>query len=856
MPGLIWSIIASFLLHQVALAAKITVKNATFNNVEVALDNFDPKYLIGQQTYYVSNDNSSSSIVEMWTPWDKDHIITILRAMSKYVDLTDVHFNLVQTGWGEVAAAPICHNSTAPCPDIISLGTTQLAGRVLDGTVEPLDSYLADWQYEKGFPLTDDIVKFAFYDYYINGSFAGLPIISDYRLLFFNRTTFDRLNLTYPPPLGDWGLPSWQNWTWEKFTEYAIDIANDLGHGNGFKFSSGWDEELKVFQALLQNYATGFLDFRTGKCGLESPAAISAIKNVIYKLYVETKAADTNLFFPNDTGHINWIQSELKDPLKNPMICCTNAWDQFANGIPGMAIHVPKPEIMGTANWTFYDTQRLPNASDIGIAHLPGKTNFLGGSGLILTKKGKNKKVTWQVVKYLLNSNNDFLDQIGSTQGTLPPYESALLKYPWNTKAYEVSREALKRAVPPQYPLTTFPEFAEIESRKPFRLMMAEMIQKNLTVEQAANRACQIIDYIFQPKCTKNDMKALQSQCHANGSVIIDFAWKSPKVCRDGVLPNITMIPCASLPFESGQSIALLVLTAILTLVILLAFVGFVVFRSRAAIKRSGFAFGLVTIFGMFLCAISIILGLLPPTSLSCASFGVLLSFGFSLVYGAYITKLYRIFKIFNNKKTTKQSLSDAVILRYLLAIASVEAVVLMLWVFIDQPGVSMYSTLVPDAGAVQQPVCKFGSFAVIVLLVYNGLLVFIASVIAWKVKDVPSDFNETKSLIFAIYSVAFLLVIVIPTTTQIVQPQSFQSLILFSTFAATFTTVIAFTLPKLLAASKNHQSKMSNAAAVGNTKVTSSNGSSGNIICPHCRKVIVLGSANSNESKPSVKPL
>ena len=64
-------------------------------------------------------------------------------------------------------------------------------------------------------------------------------MISDYRIIYFNRTVFDKLNLKYPPPLGNWTQPYGESWTWEKFAEYALAIKKG-GFGYGFDFAANW----------------------------------------------------------------------------------------------------------------------------------------------------------------------------------------------------------------------------------------------------------------------------------------------------------------------------------------------------------------------------------------------------------------------------------------------------------------------------------------------------------------------------------------------------------------------------------------------------------------------------------------
>ncbi|KAI9140833.1 7 transmembrane sweet-taste receptor of 3 GCPR-domain-containing protein [Paraphysoderma sedebokerense] len=382
----------------------------------------------------------------------------------------------------------------------------------------------------------------------------------------------------------------------------------------------------------------------------------------------------------------------------------------------------------------------------------------------------------------------------------------------------------MRRAVPVQYPLTMFEEFAELENRKPFRLLMAEMILKNATTEAVIDRTCQIIDYIFLPKCSPKNWYAELSPCQSNGSIVATFKWNTSLPCRDGQsLPaTVDNITCTYIPAETAQSIAIFSLTGVFLLYVIVAAIGFVHFRAAAVIKRSGQIFGLVIIFGSALCGIGIMLGLGAPSVEKCTSMVVLIALGFSFVFGSFIAKLYRIYIIFaDNDKGVKKagSLTDKAMSRYLIGIVIVEAICIGLWGFIDRPSASMLTAFVPTVGNVSLPVCKYGTNGFAILLVYNAILVLIAAYISFQVRKVPSDFNESKVMGIAVYAVTFIAAVVIPATTQLTNPQAFHSIILFGALLATSSALIVFSGPKLFSAFKNPDSRGKSISSLGSSK-------------------------------------
>ena len=70
--------------------------------------------------------------------------------------------------------------------------------------------------------------------------------------------------------------------------------------------------------------------------------------------------------------------------------------------------------------------------------------------------------------------------------------------------------------VPVQYPQSSFPQFTDFETRKPFRALFLELMYKNYTKTQLVQRACQVVDYIMLPFCTSAHFDILDKGCDHN----------------------------------------------------------------------------------------------------------------------------------------------------------------------------------------------------------------------------------------------------------------------------------------------------------------------------------------------------
>ncbi|KAJ3395489.1 hypothetical protein HDV05_003456, partial [Chytridiales sp. JEL 0842] len=153
------------------------------------------------------------------------------------------------------------------------------------------------------------------------------------------------------------------------------------------------------------------------------------------------------------------------------------------------------------AETPLYDLRRN-NSAIIGTALIPGRRNFLGGSVLAMGTKTKVESLAWEYMTRLVNTKNEYIHAMGQAGKTLPPYLSAWSDPRWSGIQFEIQKMALAQAVSPQYPLQTFPQWGPIESKKPFRFMLMEMIYKNVSFDVALSRLQARVDDVFKLSIT------------------------------------------------------------------------------------------------------------------------------------------------------------------------------------------------------------------------------------------------------------------------------------------------------------------------------------------------------------------
>ena len=296
---------------------------------------------IGASYYKIG---TASKVMRVWTPFSaesggSDVGREIINAMGYFMnDNLDgqgnpvVSFELKLAGWGGVASDPIC-NSRNECADIIILGTTQVAGRVAQGQTHSLNEYFNEYASENGQQFADNFITKYVYDFFYGDQWMGIPMVTDFRSFFFNRTTFDALGLKYPPPHADWGPDYTKTWTWKKVVEYAVAIKAS-GRESGFKLNGIWDEELKWLTAASREYKSQILTGNLG-CGYNTDAFQNFLTDIVEPLYGPNGAAENGFIDENSPEFIKWKNEPLGDPTQRPFMGGKDDTDK----IPGLAYY-------------------------------------------------------------------------------------------------------------------------------------------------------------------------------------------------------------------------------------------------------------------------------------------------------------------------------------------------------------------------------------------------------------------------------------------------------------------------------------------------------------------------------------
>lgn len=179
-------------------------------------------------------------------------------------------------------------------------------------------------------------------------------------------------------------------------------------------------------------------------------------------------------------------------------------------------------------------------------------------------------------------------------------------------------------------------------------------------------------------------------------------------------------------------------------------------------VRASGRELSYMLLFGILVCYFNTFALLAKPTIGSCViqRFGI--GVGFSIIYGALLTKTNRISRIFDSASKSAQRpsyispKSQVIITSSLIAI---QILITMIWMVVEPPGTRFYY---PDRMQVILK-CKIQDMSFLFSQLYNMILITICTVYAVKTRKIPENFNESKFIGFTMYTTCIIWLAFIP---------------------------------------------------------------------------------------------
>lgn len=212
---------------------------------------------------------------------------------------------------------------------------------------------------------------------------------------------------------------------------------------------------------------------------------------------------------------------------------------------------------------------------------------------------------------------------------------------------------------------------------------------------------------------------------------------------------------------ESVISIAFSILGTLLSGVVLLIFMRF---NNTPVVKASTRELCYIVLVGMILSHASIFSILARPTVEMCTLSRILPGIAFSMIYGSLLIKTNRIARLlaiskkrFPSKKLKFMSPLSQVFLA--LFLISIESFIAIGTLFVEPAATEIHY----PRSTLNLLVCRESPTTILSPLSFIFLLIFMCTCYAFKTRNVPENFNETKFVGFAIYTTCVIWIAFFP---------------------------------------------------------------------------------------------
>ncbi|KAG0358948.1 hypothetical protein BG005_001549 [Podila minutissima] len=270
-----------------------------------------------------------------------------------------------------------------------------------------------------------------------------------------------------------------------------------------------------------------------------------------------------------------------------------------------------------------------------------------------------------------------------------------------------------------------------------------------------------------------------------------------PKDSPPWVLQNI----------EWTDPIALVMMTIVgLGMITSLVFIGIVIWkRNNPVIKASSAFFCVLELVGIMIGYAVIPMRIGNFSDFTCSAVSIVLAFGLSTLLGSLVVKNLRIYRIFNNVFQSKYAISDRKLFRQLVVIVLIFTLSPIIYAMVVKPRVR-YISMGPTKAAYacvrtngQMPNVGIPTYGAISLLPII-LLLAVAGFLAYQTQNVSSRWNESRQIIYTIYTMLLTFTIFLPTmflaNDQFKVTLVTQNIVVL--FALTMSLLILF-VPKLV---------------------------------------------------------
>ncbi|RLN88682.1 hypothetical protein BBJ28_00008498 [Nothophytophthora sp. Chile5] len=335
----------------------------------------------------------------------------------------------------------------------------------------------------------------------------------------------------------------------------------------------------------------------------------------------------------------------------------------------------------------------------------------------------------------------------------------------------------------------------------------------------ATSRSCEWIvenqrtwsDWIYaKPTCDTSFYTYGVSECASDAKRTVTFFWQLPNAtdalfsgeCTGGVkLPASVQIDCDYMPTSTPAFAVVAALATGVAGLIAVAMVFVFIQRNAPIIRRSQFEMlELMLIGGFFTCGAAVAYAG-QPTNLLCGIRPVLITLGFTTIFGALVLKSLRVYRVFMRSAMKRVKVTLLMILKILSIFYVGDIVIFVVWYAVDFPKPTIKTeNSSAFEGTIDWMSCHSSSFIFSALLIFwKALLLFLGLYLSFLIRNVSVDFQESPWIFGSVIVVLVGSLVLMPMSYLVDMPAS--TYYVFLACALLFCTALIMALmlvPKL----------------------------------------------------------
>lgn len=253
-------------------------------------------------------------------------------------------------------------------------------------------------------------------------------------------------------------------------------------------------------------------------------------------------------------------------------------------------------------------------------------------------------------------------------------------------------------------------------------------------------------------------------KCEEYEYVYDDFTCRE---CPPGQWPLKNKFSCYKLPIKFIQwntafAIIPIIMTCIGIIMTIIVIILFIQNNDTPLVRASGRELSYMLLFGILVCFLNTFTLLSRPTICSCILRRFTVGAGFSIIYGALLTKTNRISRIFDSASKSAQRpsyISPKSQVTITISLIGVQMFITLIWLIVEPPGIRYHY---PDREHVILK-CNIQDKSFLFAQFYNMILVLVCTIYAIKTRKIPENFNESKFIGFTMYTTCVIWLAFIP---------------------------------------------------------------------------------------------